>query len=60
MSSGEVIQLISKDVDTVYTMMDEGFVLIDTPLDFLVGLIMIYYIVGVAMFAGKFKIVIHS
>ncbi|XP_059177525.1 multidrug resistance-associated protein 1-like [Physella acuta] len=33
-------------------MLDEGFFMIEAPLDFLVGLIMIYYTVGVAMFAA--------
>ncbi|XP_059177498.1 multidrug resistance-associated protein 1-like [Physella acuta] len=52
MSSGEVIQLISKDVDTVYTMLDEGFLLIEAPIELLVGFIMIYYTVGIAVFAA--------
>ncbi|CAL1528365.1 unnamed protein product [Lymnaea stagnalis] len=51
-SSGEIIQLLSKDVDTIWIMVDEGFVIPESPTELLVGLIMVYYTVGVAMFSG--------
>ncbi|XP_055860708.1 multidrug resistance-associated protein 1-like isoform X2 [Biomphalaria glabrata] len=51
-STGELIQLLTKDIDTIWNMVEEGFSLPESPTEFFVGIIMVYYTVGVAMFAG--------
>ncbi|XP_059177504.1 multidrug resistance-associated protein 1-like isoform X2 [Physella acuta] len=58
MSSGEIIELISKDADIVYQMVDEGFQLTEAPVELVVGIIMIYYTVGVAVFAALGTLVV--
>lgn len=55
LSSGEIVQLLSKDCDAIGTLTDEGFALIECPLELVVGLILVYRTVGVAMFAGVFE-----
>ncbi|CAG5131433.1 unnamed protein product, partial [Candidula unifasciata] len=52
LSSGEIVQLLSKDCDAIGHLSDEGFILVECPLELIIGLILVYRTVGVAMFAG--------
>ncbi|XP_059177499.1 multidrug resistance-associated protein 1-like [Physella acuta] len=51
-SAGEITQLLSKDIDTIWTLCSEGFILMESPFELTVGLIMLYYTVGLAMLSG--------